>query len=282
MSSMAKTKGFDIEKYFSFDGEKISARTELYEYDDIFYLGVAYRRAATEAYPFCKGSRPYQAARKNRHDKPAKPAMDYADAFAKAVECCKGQLPFGKKPGPCNPKLSKDDWAEEKKDRGVKCSYFDVCIRETLRYFYKYKTWPSWCPDQKGYKIPKEGWQWWGHTVSMFIDGNTFYSVAEMGGGGETITYGDVHAINGGKTNIYVCLPQGSYKSDYYKVSLKWRTQVVLVPPGGCAGPFICTWTVEKGAICSIEGPPIWIWTCKGAFWGCHYAAPSLLWAPAE
>ena len=147
MSSMAKTKGFDIEKYFSFNGEKISARTELYEYDDIFYLGVAYRRAATEAYPFCKGSRPYQAARKNRHDKPARPDKTTNQWFSRCVDCWNSLPDWKKQEDKCSGKLAKERWWEEKKARGVKCSYFDVFQRYCLWYWDQYKRCPPFCCD---------------------------------------------------------------------------------------------------------------------------------------
>jgi len=147
MSSVAKTKGFDIEKYFSFNGEKISARTELYEYDDIFYLGVAYRRAATEAYPFCRGSRPYQAARKNRHDKPARPDKTTNQWFSNCVDCWNSLPDWISQEDKCSGKLAKERYWEEKKATGVKCSYFDVFQRKCLKYWSEYKRCPPFCCD---------------------------------------------------------------------------------------------------------------------------------------
>ena len=144
---MAKTKGFDIEKYFSFNGEKISARTELYEYDDIFYLGVAYRRAATEAYPFCKGSRPYQATRRNKHDRPARPDRKTNEWFSRCVDCWNSLPDWKKQENKCSGKLAKERYWEEKKATGVKCSYFDVFQRWCLWYWNQYNRCPPFCCD---------------------------------------------------------------------------------------------------------------------------------------
>jgi len=144
---MAKTKGFDIEKYFSFNGEKISARTELYEYDDIFYLGVAYRRAATEAYPFCKGSRPYQATRRNKHDRPARPDRKTNEWFSRCVDCWNSLPDWISQEDKCSGKKAKERYWEEKKATGVKCSYFDVFQRKCLKYWEQYNRCPPFCCD---------------------------------------------------------------------------------------------------------------------------------------
>lgn len=227
---MAKCKGFNI-----------PGDTLIYTFDDDWFLGVAYRRAATEAFPITHGSLPYEIIRRNKHDIPAHPDPETTENFRKCVRCCLG-LPDEKK----------REFYDDKVKRGLRCGWLDDCIRRCLAFVRDYGIVPCWCPSGITV-IPKEVVVEKGEEVVFDVLGCSEGKLEVSTGAGVVTHVTDCVNHSGAFSVRCSSVPgvysgsvvdgggcRGSFKIEIRDVELEFLFDVTTSMPRSCPGNSVC------------------------------------------
>jgi len=135
--------------------QDIPSRDIIYEYDDPFWFGVAYRQELQEATNTQRAAPEWEIVTKTKRGSrnpqknapighPSAEQMLWRNLFADMVDGWNRQPYEALTPCQCHGEKLRQTWWQEYQDSGKKCSYFDYFMAECFKYYKFYGVPPPW------------------------------------------------------------------------------------------------------------------------------------------